>query len=214
MLDLCRSYQYNLLYELTLHAEGCASQGAEKTFVCLPKPLSAPVIWGLLRPQTPAYVLSSFLDSFAYVADIFCKKKGETMVKKIILIVMVFVLMLGASAVFADNEGGKSFCYEDQFGCWVTDEDGQQIYIMFWSEEARAFFMGGFSKPGELVVEKPNTGNGRLTLDSPKTPSLTGTACFIYCANLDWGNNPVYAQCVKEICGVSVPPNVPSSWKK
>ena len=134
--------------------------------------------------------------------------------KKTVLIVMIFILMLAASAVFADNEGEKSFCNEDQYGCWVFDEDGKQIYIMFWSEEARAFFMGGFSKPGELVVEKPNTGDGRLFLDSSRRPGLTGTACLIYCANLDWGNNTAYAQCVKEICGVSNPPNVPSEWKK
>ena len=41
---------------------------------------------------------------------------------------------------------------------------------MFWSEESRAYFMGGQSKPGELVTDKPNTTGGRLGMPSaPQT---------------------------------------------
>ena len=82
--------------------------------------------------------------------------------KKISLIVVFFMLLISVTAVFADQDGNTCWCNEDQYGCWVTAEDGGKCYIMFWSEEARAYFMGGISKPGELVTVKPNTPDGRL----------------------------------------------------
>lgn len=138
------------------------------------------------------------------------------MFRKIIYTALVFALLFSFSSVLADNDGRDSWCNSDQYGCWVTDEDGGQCYIMFWSEEARAWFMGGHSKPGELVVSKPELDNGKLILDKPSDAGktkLSGEACFIYCANLDWGDNLKYETCVKQECGVDTPPNVPSEWK-
>ena len=70
----------------------------------------------------------------------------------------------------ADQVGNKRWCNSDQYGCWVTGSGGGQNYIMFWSEDSRAYFMGGQSKPGELVTDKPNTTGGRLGMQSaPQT---------------------------------------------
>ena len=89
------------------------------------------------------------------------------MAKKTILLLTLAVLMLSFTAVFADQDGHDCWCNSDEYGCWVTDEDGGKCYIMFWSEEARAYFMGDISKPGTLVTDKPNTPGGRLGLKSP-----------------------------------------------
>ena len=59
---------------------------------------------------------------------------------------------------------------------------------------------------------KPERGDGD-TSESGGT-NTSSEDCYIYCANLDWGNNESYAQCVKEHCGTSNPPNVPSEWKQ
>ena len=87
--------------------------------------------------------------------------------KKISLIVVLFILLISVTAVIADQDGHTCWCNEDQYGCWVTAEDGGKCYIMFWSEEARAYFMGDISKPGTLVTDKPNTPGGRLGMKSP-----------------------------------------------
>ena len=59
---------------------------------------------------------------------------------------------------------------------------------------------------------KPERGDGD-TSGSGGT-NTSSEDCYIYCANLDWGNNESYAQCVKEHCGTSNPPNVTSEWKQ
>ena len=93
------------------------------------------------------------------------------MSKKLMLITVLFILLFSFMAAFADNDGYNNWCNEDEYGCWVTDEDGGKCYIMFWSEEARAYFMGGLSKPGQLVFDKPNTSNGRFGLEKgPRGP--------------------------------------------
>ena len=93
------------------------------------------------------------------------------MAKKIVLLLTLAVLMLSFTAVFADQDGHDCWCNSDEYGCWVTDEDGGKCYIMFWSEEARAFFMGDKSKPGTLVTEKPDPAGGRFKMDpAPKGP--------------------------------------------
>ena len=84
-------------------------------------------------------------------------------------ILVLFVLLSAAllsMSVYADQDGNARWCNSDEYGCWVTGEDGGKSYIMFWSEEARAFFMGGHSNPGDLVVPQPETG-GFLRLDKP-----------------------------------------------
>ena len=92
------------------------------------------------------------------------------MAKKIILLLTLAVLMLSFTAVFADQDGHDCWCNSDEYGCWVTDEDGGKCYIMFWSEEARAFFMGNKSKPGTLVTEQPDSAGGRFKMDPVKGP--------------------------------------------
>ena len=87
--------------------------------------------------------------------------------KKTALILVLLMLLITVTTVFADQDGADTWCNEDQYGCWVTAEDGGKCYIMFWSEDARAYFMGGHSKPGELVTDKPNTPGGRLGMKSP-----------------------------------------------
>ena len=73
------------------------------------------------------------------------------MKKNTLFVVLFAMLCLAAitAVVSADNDGYNSFCYIDQYGCWVTDWDverdeptGKKIYVQFWSEEAREFFMG------------------------------------------------------------------------
>ena len=73
------------------------------------------------------------------------------MKKNTLFVVLFAMLCLAAitAVVSADNDGYNSFCYIDQYGCWVTDWDverdeptGKKIYVQFWSDEAREFFMG------------------------------------------------------------------------
>ena len=66
----------------------------------------------------------------------------------VVLFAMLCLIAITA-AVSADNDGYNSYCNIDQYGCWVTDWDteldeptGKKIYVQFWSEEAREFFMG------------------------------------------------------------------------
>lgn len=62
---------------------------------------------------------------------------------------------------------------------------------------------------------KPERDHGRNGDTSSSGGTNTSSEdCYIYCANLDWGNNESYAQCVKEHCGTSNPPNVTSEWKQ
>ena len=63
--------------------------------------------------------------------------------------VLFAVLMMAVMtvSVSADQLANDRWCNIDQYGCWVTGDEGNQIYIMFWSEEARQFFMGGSTAP-------------------------------------------------------------------
>lgn len=135
--------------------------------------------------------------------------------KRMAVLCVLILILLSFFVSYADDDGLDSWCYSDQYGCWVTDEDGGRCYIMFWSEEARAFFMGGHSNPGQLVFDRPEGDTGRITMDKDAPMKrLSGKACFIYCANLDWGDNQLYEKCVRDVCGVDNPPNVPSEWKQ
>lgn len=81
-----------------------------------------------------------------------------------LFLLSALLLVLLTASVSADQDGYINWCNMDEYGCWVTDENGGQCYIMFWSEDARAFFMGSHSRPGELVVERPVGDSGRLGL--------------------------------------------------
>ena len=79
------------------------------------------------------------------------------MLKKIILAAVLLTMLLSFSAVFADQDGSNRWCNTDDYGCWVTEEDGGKNYILFWSEDARKIFMGSLSKPYTLVVRRPES---------------------------------------------------------
>ncbi|MBQ6509587.1 MAG: hypothetical protein IJI07_08960 [Flexilinea sp.] len=83
------------------------------------------------------------------------------MSKKLIFVGMVLILMASFTAVLADQNGSDCWCNADQYGCWVTDEDGGKCYIMFWNEASREYFMGSGSK---ATVCDPLPGR-RMTLE-------------------------------------------------
>ena len=58
-----------------------------------------------------------------------------------IITAILFFFIINA-VVLADQDGNHRYCNTDQYGCWVTEEDGRRSYIIFWSEEAKNFFMG------------------------------------------------------------------------
>ena len=63
-------------------------------------------------------------------------------------LVVLFALLIAAlsvmavSAAYYDQNGNSYWCNKDSYGCWVTGDKGEQIYIMFWSESARDYIMG------------------------------------------------------------------------
>ena len=71
------------------------------------------------------------------------------------IIVLAFVLLGSFCTAFADQDGRNCWCNIDEYGCWITNEDGGKTYIMFWSEEARLYIMGPGGTPYKLVVKKP-----------------------------------------------------------
>ena len=83
------------------------------------------------------------------------------MSKKLLFIGMVLILMASFTAVLADQNGSDRWCNSDQYGCWVTDEDGGKSYIMFWSETARLYIMG----PGSNATVCDPLPGGRMTLE-------------------------------------------------
>lgn len=84
-----------------------------------------------------------------------------------VLFAMLCLAVLTVS-VFADQEGNNRWCNIDQYGCWVTDEDtGGQNYVMFWSEEARQYFMGDSTVPYKNVVDRCiDCEDGKLPLEA------------------------------------------------
>ncbi|MBQ6502660.1 MAG: hypothetical protein IJI57_01955 [Flexilinea sp.] len=83
--------------------------------------------------------------------------------KKSFFVVLLAMLCLAVFtvSVYADQLANDRWCNSDQYGCWVTGDDGAQDYIMFWSESAREYFMGpGSNAP---VVEQYTA--GKMPLD-------------------------------------------------
>ena len=72
-----------------------------------------------------------------------------------ILLLTAFILLGTFAIVLADQDGRTCWCNSDQYGCWVTADDGGKSYIMFWSEYARQQIMGMYSAPYEKVVTYP-----------------------------------------------------------
>lgn len=76
------------------------------------------------------------------------------MKKYIFLFLLVTVIFLAlAAAVSADQDGNANWCNMDEYGCYNTEADGSKSYIYFWSEEARAYFMGDSTAPYTNVVD-------------------------------------------------------------
>ena len=101
--------------------------------------------------------------------------KGKDMTKKSLFVVLFAMLCLAVFtvSVSADQDGYERYCNSDQYGCWVTGDEGEQIYIMFWSESARDLFMG----PGSNAVVADPFPAGKMSLGKGSTPvkSLTDT---------------------------------------
>lgn len=76
------------------------------------------------------------------------------------LLILCVVLVTLAGAVLTAQAG--NFCKVDSYGCTV-EEDGKQIYIMFWSESARDYIMG----PGSNATVAPYFPSGEMPLDPP-----------------------------------------------
>ena len=85
------------------------------------------------------------------------------MKKSLVLLLVVVIAALSVMAVSADQMGGKHWCNSDSYGCWVTGDDGEQIYIMFWSESARDYIMG----PGSNAPLGINPGSAKFTMPAP-----------------------------------------------
>lgn len=91
---------------------------------------------------------------------------GGNMNKKVLFVLFAILMMAVMTvSVSADQDGLENWCNMDQYGCWVTGDNGEQIYIMFWTEEARQYFMGGSTAPYKDVQERcTDCSNGRLSL--------------------------------------------------
>ncbi len=87
------------------------------------------------------------------------------MMKKLVIAAILLTALLSFCTVLADRDGNYYYCNSDQYGCWVTAEDGSRSYIMFWSEEAKMYFMG--NKPA--VVCPPPEDNSR-TMELGEVP--------------------------------------------
>ncbi len=120
-------------------------------------------------------------------------------------LILFFVLICAALSVLSvsaaprdryyDQMGNKHWCNSDSYGCWITGENGEHEYIMFWSEAARDSIMGPDSKaplgtnPGTselpLLPPKPaNTKNGgsAIPVCDDKQYNSERTACYAQCA--------------------------------
>ncbi len=108
--------------------------------------------------------------------------------------------VLSASAAprdrYYDQLGNKHWCNSDSYGCWVTGENGEHEYIMFWSESARDAIMG----PGSNAPIGTDPGTSELPLAAPKSSSDTGWTCDQlkdYCDNVYAPQNSLGVTCEK-----------------
>ena len=97
-------------------------------------------------------------------------------------LILLFVLVIAALSVLSvsaaphnryyDQLGNKHWCNVDSYGCWVTGENGEHEYIMFWSEAARDSIMG----PDSKAPLGTNPGTSELGLLPPKPAAAAPTA--------------------------------------
>ena len=93
------------------------------------------------------------------------------MKKLFLLTLVVIIAALSVIAVSAaprdryyDQMGNKYWCNVDGSGCWITGENGEKEYIMFWSESSRAAIMG----PDSNAPIGTLPGTSELPLQAPK----------------------------------------------
>ena len=94
--------------------------------------------------------------------------------KKSFFVVLFAMLCLAVFtvSVSADQDGHTNWCNMDQYGCWVTGDEGEQIYIMFWTEDARKLFMGDSTAPYKDVQDRClDCEGGRLALTNYWAPN-------------------------------------------
>ncbi len=112
--------------------------------------------------------------------------------KKFALLILVVVIaalsVMAATAAprdrYYDQMGNKHWCNSDSYGCWVTGENGEKVYIMFWSEAARDYIMGkGSNAP---IGTNPGTSELGLMAPMPVKSSESG------------GGSSVASQCTQE----------------
>lgn len=77
----------------------------------------------------------------------------------IVLLITAFCLV-SFSSVLADQDGNTRWCNSDQYGCWVTGDNGEKCYILFYSEFARDYIMG----KGSSAVVSPMVPGGTMSL--------------------------------------------------
>ncbi len=112
--------------------------------------------------------------------------------------ILFFVLICAALSVLSvsaaprdryyDQLGNKHWCNSDSYGCWVTGENGEHEYIMFWSEAARDAIMG----PGSDAPIGANPGASELPLRAPKPVSAAsggGGGCVPCDMSDEWCQN-------------------------
>ncbi len=90
----------------------------------------------------------------------------------VVIIAGLFVMSVSAAPLnrYYDQTGNKYWCNVDSDGCWVTGENGEHEYIMFWSEASRAKYMGeGSNAP--IGVAYPSS---EMPLAAPKAPKPAG----------------------------------------
>ena len=97
--------------------------------------------------------------------------------KKLFLLTLVLIIaalsVMSVSAAphgrYYDQSGSKYWCYVDNYGCWITGENGGKEYIMFWSEASADFIMG----PNSGAPIGTNPGTPELLLEAPKPVVVT-----------------------------------------
>lgn len=90
------------------------------------------------------------------------------MLKKLLFVGMILMLMVSFTAVLADQDGNTCWCNVDKDGCWGTNAEGEKNYIMFWTEEARRFYMGDSTAPYANVVDRAEGATLGLFCGAPK----------------------------------------------
>ncbi len=113
------------------------------------------------------------------------------MKKYFVLILVVIIAVLSVMTVcyaapfnrYYDQDGNRYWCNSDVDGCWVTGENGEKEYIMFWSKASRDKIMGeGSNAPigiaynsSEMPLMAPPTAIPLITITPPPVTATPAT---------------------------------------